>query len=354
MSNSPRNKQLFEKKLKFLEGIAKNSYARTTLTALGFNTSKGWLGTQTEILNQVFDPNNNQIMADADDKLAQACKRLHVCNRNITQILTADSKVMIEVRALLSRLQVPSNIYSKNFPFETIGSLTTANIPVLTYIEEQSNGWVMYFSTPKVCNVPVPVTVTHGGKKMTVMIDEDQKVHAYEVIFVPKDGDRIELRISSDTHKKQINDCLESLRDVFDNILRVNKISLASMKIVQLEKAIVSLYDQDKYGTVVDTKFISVKNRTVMPRTTKRSTDNCLRDQQYHKAGEKVEQVKCIGVKIQFKKRTTKKNLLVTTKLHLECDPVSDYKTCNYLILDNPIGNTKVIETLDHILKSNK
>ncbi|MEZ8409566.1 hypothetical protein AB6C88_17300, partial [Vibrio splendidus] len=340
-------------KLDYLETLAKNSYARVVLSALGFETSSSWASTKLDILNQVFDKGGNLVLKDVDERLETACRRLHICGKNLIQIISGDASTLVSLRTTLVNLSIASNKYVSSFPFEAKGALTSVGFPVLTAIEKQPSGTAIFFSTPKYKKIKTPCQVTRNGKVETIMLDEEVVTHVYEVVFVPNDSDRIELRISAETLKRDVETSLDRLREAFYDILRTSGVSLTSFKIVMLEKGIINLYNEAGYGKVIDTKFISVKNRTIMPRTVKRKVDICLRDQPYHKAGEKVEAVTCVGVIIQFRARTTKKNLLVTTRLGLECDPHSDYKTCNHLILENPIGNKKAIEFIDHLIDSN-
>lgn len=337
----------------YMESLAKNSYARIYLTQLGLDTSNSWEATKLEMMNQLFDQNDKLKVADALPKLKRVAKALHLTNRHIIQLIQGDAKTFADIRTALDNLVITPSDYSKVFPFEHTGKMTSTGFPVLTAIEKDTNGWAVYFSTPKIKKIKVPIVVQQNGKPRTVMLDDEVIKHVYEVVYVPFNNDRIELRVSGETYKKDIEETLDRLRQAFYDVLRVSGINLTSLTIMQLEKAIVSLYKQDGYGKVVDTKFISVKNRTLMPRSNQRKTDNCLREQKYHKAGEKVEAVKCVGLIIQFKKRTTKKNLLVTTRLHLECEPNSDYNTCSHFTLENPIGNAKALYTINHLIKSN-
>lgn len=352
MSTALITKTKFQNIFSYLESIAKNSYARIYLTHLGFDTSNSWQATQLEMTAQLFDQNNQLKDRDTLLKLKKVTLALHLTNYHIIQLIQGDAKIFSDMRLALATLVVTPNEYSTVFPFEYIGKMTSTGFPVLTKVEKTAKGTAIFFSTPKVKKIKVPYSFMKDGQTKTVMLEEDIIKHIYEVVYIPNDDNRIELRISGDTYKKDIEVTLNMLKQAFYDVLRGHGIDLTSLTIVQLEKSIINLYNQENYGIVVDTKFISEKNKTLMPRSNKR-TDNCLRDQQYHKAGEKVEIVKCVGVTISFKKRTTKKHLLVTTKLHLECDPSSDYSTCNYFTLENPLGNVKALEIIKHMIKSN-
>ncbi|ELV8579129.1 hypothetical protein ACCH70_004211 [Vibrio vulnificus] len=347
-------KNIIEEKLMFLEQLSKNGYARIYLDLVGFETSNSWEATRLLVLEKTFGMDGSLLIPDVEKKLAKVSKMLLFASNDLVQLFTSnDAQLFTSIRTALSTLKISSNCYTQAFPFEHKGQHTTVGFPVLTAVEEDDNGWAIYFSTPKQCRVKTPLTVTKNGKQRVVYLDDEETHHKYEIVYIPKKSDRIELRVSSDTYKKDLESTLIYLKEAFLDILRTLGIPFSSLKMLTLEKSIPNLYLQKGYGMVIGTQFISEVDRTLMPRSNPRNIDKCLREQPYHQAGEKVEKVRCVSLAVLFKRRIGKHNRSIKTRLVLECEASSDYNTCDHFVIKNPNGVCGSQDIIDHLIQSN-
>ncbi|EGR1696496.1 hypothetical protein OA39_02479 [Vibrio campbellii] len=349
-------KQKIENQLNYIASLATNAYARIYLESKGFKTTNGWEGTKSSILDQIFEQGSTLSVSDAEKNLNLVCKSLHACNNHFIEVYTSnDAQDFVNIRSALKAYCLQSSKYTKAFPFE-LGSQdthTTAGFPVLSCLEEGKFGWTLYYSIPTSRTVNQEIPVLHQGQKVKATISVGVMQHNYAVVFIPAESDRIEFRVSEDTYKKDLDAIFSRLHDSFLSIMCAQGVALNSLHIETFEKAIIKLHEEQNYGTLKDTMFLSESDNILLPHHNPNKTNKCLRALPYHLAGQLAEPVRCVNVDVGFLKRTGKKNLLVNTRLIMECDPTKDYNVCGRFVLRRPFGPAHTINIIDHIISLN-
>ncbi len=354
-SNQILHKRLANK-LELLESLAQISFARLFLKKEGFATEVSWEATKLAIKHQESGKGKLPKVANSMKKLDAIAKKLMIVGKQYFQVQTMETQDHKDLLSLLMAYKVPQNVYTKGFPnLLDSSALTSANMPVLSDIHDDSHGLAFIFSTPRLETKKFTHVVNINGVKKSATYYEDVKHHCFDVVYIPKSRPRIELRVSTNTvGKRQIEDALYKLQDAFYNILGQLNFSLTKLTTTNMHKAVENLYAENGYGKVIDTKFLSVQNHTLIPRANKVDTAICLRDQPYHIAGAKKEKVRCVGLTLHWGMTVKGLNLKNKTRLNMESEANFNYEHCARFTIETPLGNKKALELVDKILTVNK
>jgi len=334
-----------------LESLTDLSYARMYLKDKGFTTSINWEATRKSISDQIEGHSNKKAVSGPLGKLESIIKNLMIVGKHYYQVYKLDSVQHEQLIKGLKSVSFEPVVYSAAFPLILPEiDLSSANTPKLTAIEHFETGVALIYSTPRFQTTIENKVEKIEGKRNVVTYRKDVKQHQFDVVFVPFDSPRIEMRISSKVSKRDIESAFNMLEGHFFSFLKQNFFELDCQSPIDVHNAIEVLYDKSDYGRVVETQFLSVDNGIKMPRHCRKDISICLREQPYHMAGAEKEEVRCVGVSVRWDNELKKLKLKNRTEVQLESLAHLDYKKCVRFIIDNPVGNKKALSIVSDVL----
>jgi hypothetical protein len=343
--------EYFSKLLDTLESLAELSYARMFLKDKGFSTSTNWETTRKAILAQEKGKGTKKPVSNPVDKLKYIIKNLMIVGKHYYQVYDLNKEQHKRFITAVNSFEVGSTPYSDAFPLAlSENELTATNVPQLTAVEHFKTGVALIYSTPRIRTAVEESVQTFDGKRRIFTYKKEVKQHQFDVVFVPFDSHRIELRISSKVGKRDIESAFKLLENHFFELFKTKFFPLSSYSPIDVHNAIEVLYDKPDYGRVVETQFLSVDNGIKMPRHCRKDISICLREQTYHKAGAEQEEVRCVGVSVRWDNELKKLKLKNRTEVQLESLVHFDYKKCFRFVIENPLGNKKALSIVSDVL----
>ncbi|MDZ4034379.1 hypothetical protein U0868_22800 [Kluyvera ascorbata] len=327
-----------EQLLEVIGTISDTNYSRYYLKRFDFDTGIGWKETRSNILEQ-FSGKRKASERATYSNLVSITKALMFLGKHYCEIfpLTANEHLVLVANA--SKIKYDGKPYSECFPlFVSSEDLTVSSLPVLTHIEYKKSGIMFFFSTPRRVSERVEKLEKVQGVLRKVSYREDIKKQFIDTVFIPKEHNRIEFKISTEIGKRDIDNEMARLQDTFIEILSKNGISLKDSNSINLNKSISTIYNNSSIGRVVDCVFYSKDNGISIPRTCRKEVDVCLREQEYHLAGSEKEDVECVAVTVRWEEIDPKVKLKIKTQISLESMANFNYTVCKRFIIDNPKG----------------
>ncbi|KKC61686.1 hypothetical protein WG82_21360 [Citrobacter amalonaticus] len=341
-----------EQLLDVIGSVSDTTYSRVFLKQHGFDTSTSWELTRKNIGEQLAG-NKKGTSKTTYSNLQKIAKGLMLLGKHYCEIFTLSSGEHASIIKSADAFCFNGKPYSDVFPFFVDESqLTTASMPVLTSVEKNSSGVVFYFSTPRRILEKVQSTENVGGKLRSVTYFKESKKQYIDSVFVPFANQRAEFRVFSGINKRDIENEMSRLQDVFVTVLALNKIKLKDTHSVNINQAISKIYHDDSLGRVVETVFHSLDNGINIPRSCRKDVGVCLRNQKYHLAGAEKEDVECVAVCVRWDATVKDINIKVKTELKLESLAHFNYTVSKRFEIENPRGIKHAISLISEIEKA--
>lgn len=340
-----------EKLLEVIDAVSDTNYSRYYLKQFDFDTGVGWKDTYSNILEQFAGKRKTPEKA-THANLVNITKALMFLGKHYCELLSiteSEHKLLID-KAL--DFKFDGTPYSNSFPLLVDSDdLTVASLPVLTHVERKKSGVMFYFSTPRRVTERVDELNKVDGVLRQLSYKKEIKKQFFDTVFIPNEYNRIEFRISTDVGKRDIENEMDRLQDVFISVIDSNGIKIKDTNPINLNKAITAIYNDSAMGRVVDCVFYSKDNGISIPRTCRKEVDVCLRNQEYHLAGAKIEDVECVAVTVRWESTISKVKLKVKTQISLESMANFNYTFCRRFVIDNPKGLKDSISLISMVQK---
>lgn len=338
--------------LNVIGSVSDTSYSRVFLKKFGFDTSSSWEVTRKNIKEQLAGKRKGTYETTYKN-LEKVAKGLMLLGKHYCEIFALSNDEHAAIINKADNFIFNGKPYSEFFPFLIEEDLlTTASMPVLTAVEKNKNGVIFYFSTPRRIQEKIQSTEQVSGKLRSITYYKESKKQYIDSVFIPFDHTRAEFRISSSVSRRDIDNEMARLQDVFVTVLLHNKITLKDTHSVNINAAITKIYDNVKLGRVVETVFHSIDNGINIPRSCRKDVGVCLRNQQYHLAGAEKEEVKCIAVCVRWDTTVKDVNLKIKTELKLESLAHFNYTVSKRFEIENPRGVKHALSLITEIEKA--
>jgi len=262
------------------------SVAKRVLKSQGLDRARGWNRTLTRVAD------GDDQYDEAEDELQDALEEHIMCGEKLVQLFKLNHDEIRALREATASLEVAvtpfSNAYPILLPEDELAEHSSV-VPSLVAKVAYRDGIALVLASVRYLQSRETVVVAEltdevanelAGFNELVGI-RHKRLEALDVLWIPNDGNYVELRIDFPfgTHQRHAMVALERARAQFDEMLE----SSLGHSQVNVFPIMQSLYDARGDGAMVELGFMVAGSAQKLEKT--RRGEQCCREEAYHQGG---------------------------------------------------------------------
>lgn len=262
--------------------------AQKVLKRIGVRRSRGWDNTLKAV-------NDAGVRPDREDELIRALQEHLLCGEKLVQFYQLDDEMMNALRYSLLLMELPKNIFSAIYPMQVDADEVRAGDhtrPVLAEVARLPFGSALIFASIRhttsreslgLGDLPAEAAEALSGYAEVIGVRR-QKLEAIDVLWIPDEGNTIELRVDFPWGMLQEQGKVALANLAAACIATLGRDYLSNQ--VNLFPAIQSLYDKEGDGSMVELGFMVSGSAQKLEKS--RRDGHCCRTEAYHVGGKQA------------------------------------------------------------------